>query len=610
MELPEIENLNLIDDDEKLYARLMDYHDGCFEYARRRHPQWTANYQLYRDKVITNRLTQRQSVNIPIMKETINTVMSKIDDPPSIVFEDKENDKSRELLANELWKADFEDNQLRMRDLVDKKQNCLYGRSYFKLNIKNGRFVAENIDAYDLLVDRFTDPVDIETANYVCQTGIMKTIDEVLDIGGLTATARYNIERAYSAGSYDAVFYNQGNYSTSANKNERLRSMGDKTIESPQVGQPYLEMHEHIINLYDKTEKEFSKWVCTVDPISKSICKKRSLYDALSIDFYPYNTWATDLEALDFLSDGVADIVRPIQKALNVWFSQLIENRTLRNMGMNFFDSTLKDFDPQTFEPRPFGWYPVPGKPQDVYQRVDIPELSESLDEMQFLIQTIERATATVGALKGQVEATPVTLGQIQIMTQSANERITSMSVFYREAWKKFAEKWWKIITANAANLPSVTLYKKGMSGKIYAKDVDPSKLKTEAGYLVNITSSGEQEQKNFQTLQKMAAIGQMFPGNPVFLKEQQKKSLNVVGFTPEVEKQIMEFEENKATAAMQAQPGAMPGQEQMAGLPTASPDASQLPSPSIGQQSNPAFPAGAKNMTGMAPQMPQPLTA
>jgi hypothetical protein len=43
-------------------------------WRERRHPQWTSNYEIYRDTVITNRLTQRQSVNVPLMKETIRTL--------------------------------------------------------------------------------------------------------------------------------------------------------------------------------------------------------------------------------------------------------------------------------------------------------------------------------------------------------------------------------------------------------------------------------------------------------------------------------------------------------------------------------------------------------
>ena len=37
-------------------------------WRERRHMQWTSNYDLHRDTVIINRLTQRQSVNVPYMK--------------------------------------------------------------------------------------------------------------------------------------------------------------------------------------------------------------------------------------------------------------------------------------------------------------------------------------------------------------------------------------------------------------------------------------------------------------------------------------------------------------------------------------------------------------
>jgi hypothetical protein len=44
-------------------------------WRERRHWQWTLNYELYRDTVIVNRLTQRQSVNVPCMKKTLKTYL-------------------------------------------------------------------------------------------------------------------------------------------------------------------------------------------------------------------------------------------------------------------------------------------------------------------------------------------------------------------------------------------------------------------------------------------------------------------------------------------------------------------------------------------------------
>ena len=46
-------------------------------WRERRHSQWTTNYELYRDTVITNRLLQRQSVNVPYMKKTVKTYLTQ-----------------------------------------------------------------------------------------------------------------------------------------------------------------------------------------------------------------------------------------------------------------------------------------------------------------------------------------------------------------------------------------------------------------------------------------------------------------------------------------------------------------------------------------------------
>jgi hypothetical protein len=65
-----------------------------------RHPQWTDNYCLYRDTVIGHRLTQRQSVNVPLMKETIKTMLSRVDEPIDLDFEELDNDGAKELYIN------------------------------------------------------------------------------------------------------------------------------------------------------------------------------------------------------------------------------------------------------------------------------------------------------------------------------------------------------------------------------------------------------------------------------------------------------------------------------------------------------------------------------
>ena len=67
-------------EEDEISLRVQKYRTGAFEHQARRHPDWREIYGLYRDKVVTNRLTQRQSVNVPLMKESIRTMLSKTDE--------------------------------------------------------------------------------------------------------------------------------------------------------------------------------------------------------------------------------------------------------------------------------------------------------------------------------------------------------------------------------------------------------------------------------------------------------------------------------------------------------------------------------------------------
>lgn len=121
------------------------------QYRERRHPQWTENYRLYRDTVITNRLTQRQSVNVPLMKETLRTIRANISPVADLQFESLDNDKQKELFKNEYWRHVAKENRLTLLDYVDTNQELLYGRSFIKLNIVDGQVRLEVIDPQDIL---------------------------------------------------------------------------------------------------------------------------------------------------------------------------------------------------------------------------------------------------------------------------------------------------------------------------------------------------------------------------------------------------------------------------------------------------------------------------
>src|SRR3990167_8911477 len=101
--------------------RLKKEKDSACKLQERKHSDWNENYELYRNKVKTNRLTQRQAVNIPIMKETIKTMLSRIDDAPNVEWKELSGDEQKELIYQEIWNDNFKQNKIELVDVIDKK---------------------------------------------------------------------------------------------------------------------------------------------------------------------------------------------------------------------------------------------------------------------------------------------------------------------------------------------------------------------------------------------------------------------------------------------------------------------------------------------------------
>ena len=535
--------------DASLQLRISNYRQGAFDFQTRRHAQWRENYTLYRDTVTTNRLTQRQSVNVPLMKSTIKTILSKTDEFPDLYFESLSNDKQKEIFINEYWKWWVVEDKFETKDIVDKKQVGLYGRSTMKLNLFDGRPSCEVLEPYDWLVDRYADPADIDgTANYQAHINIFRALS-VLEANPLYdkgAISRLKVQYAQAMG----LAKSEENVRQMIAKNERMQDMGLWDIENPELGETYVQVNEHYIRLWSPERKKLLIWLrVTAD---NEVLIMKPLEDIFGINFFPFVSWADDVEKTDIFSDGVGDIVRTPNKILNSWFSQLVENRTLRNFGMTFYDATASEkWIPQTYEPVPWGWYPTAGDPNKVTKRVDIPELSESMDEMSFVINMVERATATTATEKGVQQKGDVTLGEIKLMLASSNERISSVAKFYRPARQQFGDKWYKFLLANEKWIKPVDLFKKSYKGNYYKETVKPEDWKDEAGYICKVVSTAERNQKNIEEIQKMQAVGSMFQGNIPYQTIMKKKALDIVdGLSQEEIDEIMDFEEQAITKA------------------------------------------------------------
>jgi hypothetical protein len=575
--------------DEELLETVKINKDAALKFRQRRHEDWTENYTLYRDKVIVNRLTQRQSVNVPLMKYGIKTIMKDIDDPPMLYFYNRDNDTQKEVLYNEYWNHCWRTGKGVVKDVVDKKQNLLFGRTFKKLNIVGGKFDFEIIDPQDMLIDRFVDPANLDTARFICQEHIFKPLTSLLNNLFYDKAAVKRLQNYLQ--SRQGLEKLSENAQSLVDKNQRLATMGLTDVNDPEVGEAYVELNEILMKVHDdKLDRDRYMFIVLAEDVENLANMPFDVLvgkteDDYWMDHSNFVTWGEDVERTDFWSDGVADILRTPNKILNSWMSQLVENRTLRNYGMQYYNSTVEGFSPQTFEPVPWGWYPIPGNPKDMVQKIDIPDLSESLDEMQFILSLSEKATAATATQQGAIQPEKVTLGEIQLALQNAQERIKSMASLYTDSWTEFGTKYIKLLDAASDLIDEVDIYKKGKGTKhVYSKTVGPDKWATKSGYEVEVKDLSQSQSQGTDTLQKLNAAMTVMPTNSPLADIYKRKLLEFAELNANEVKEVMDAEKN----ALTAQPNlGGPGINATAGQP-----AGGQPSPQGMVQSMPPAPA------------------
>lgn len=518
----------------------------------RRHEEWNDNYELYRNKVKTNRLTQRQAVNIPLMKETVKTLLSKIDDAPNIEWKELAGEEDKEIVLQEIWNTAFKDNKLELVDVLDKKNVLLYGLGSKKLNIVESGVGVDAMDVYDVVYDPLMQAGEVETARFIIHQNIFRSVREILADDRYTKEGKEKL--LIFAESPAGIVQSDEAKKEWEKKMQRLKDMGVNNEEFKFFagGDRIVNLTEHFTTDWNTTKEEWERRVAVYADESVLLMDEK-LSDLIGVDFWPFVVWSEDPETNDIYPDAVADLVRTPNKVLNVWFSQLIENRTLKNFQMHWFSPT-QGYSPQTYTPGPGVMLPAP--PGDdinkVIKPVEVNGLDDTMAAIQQLTMIVERGTGATAIEKGQREPGTQTLGEVQILVGKATERAIGMAKFYRLAWQELAEKWLAMLEANAPKV--IELHKTGKSGKLYSKKVYTSDWKTEAGYIPVVSSSSEQEQESVKSIQKFMFLLQQFPNNTALRKIAQKRMLESADLTPEELKQVEAAEQQGAINA-QAQP-------------------------------------------------------
>lgn len=541
-----------------LEARLRE-RKAAREFQERRHLTWTEIYELYRNKVKTNRLTQRQAVNIPLLKETVKTLLSRIDDPPTVDWQEKSGDEMKEIIYQEIWNSKFKKDKFELQDILDKKYVLLYGLSTKMLNLEDDGVCVDVLDPYDVVYDPMTNPLDVDSARFIIRQNLFKSVREILASDRYTQKGKDELKTW--AMSDTGIVQSGQNKEEWEKKLERIQSMGVTSDEFPHfaAGDVIVNLCEHYYLNWDG--KRFEKRVCVYAQDTYELSDE-SLVDLIGIEDWPFIVWSEDAQLNDIYADGVGDLVLTPNKIINIWFSQQAENRTLRNFQMHWYDSTVQGYKPQTYEPGPGMMLPAPGDPNKTIKPVDISGLDETFDAINFLTTVVERGTGATAIEKGVGEKGQQTLGEVQILVGKAMERATTMSKFYKASWYELAKKWDAMMQAN--NFKKLKLYKTGRSGKLYEKIVYNKDWKSEAGYEPTVRSSSEQEQEQTKTLQKFMFVLSQFPNNPALRKIAQKRELESLDLSADELKQVEDAEEQAQQAQQMQQTPIQPAPQQV----------------------------------------------
>lgn len=545
-------------------ARITD--EDAYQYAFRRYSQWRETYGMYRGNIVIDRLLQRQSVHIPVMKYSIKTILKDVDDPPMLYFKNRDNDAQKELFYNEYWKeVGVRDNHLLVKDLIDKKQALLYGRTYKKLNIRDGKFYFEIVDPQDIRINRYVDPADLDSANDLHHKHIFRTLSSLSNNPLYDKAVIKQLQEFYAT--QTGLIKAEETAQTLEEKNQRLKDLGDLDTDNPQLGEIYVELTEHYVKIFDKTKNRNIIWlIVSVD--GKMLCDKPlheiigKTTDDFWYDHFPFTSWGEDPERTDFLSDGPGDILCNMNKIVDVWASQLVENRTLRNLGMHFYNSDLEGFVPQSYDIAAGGFYPLPlGKKGEidinkVMMRVDIPELSESLDEISFFLTMAEKASGATATQQGMTTK-DVLLGDIKLALQNAQERTKGMTALYTESWEDFGLKYTKLMEAAGDMIDAVKVFRKGLNtDKLYSADISPKDWRSKLGYQCEVKDLSQNASEQTDELQKLNAAKQIMPNNIPLDEIYKQKVLEFARLDANEIQKVMDFEKNPPIAPVVPQLG------------------------------------------------------
>ncbi|MEW6126737.1 MAG: hypothetical protein AB1757_06840 [Acidobacteriota bacterium] len=413
-------------------------YDAGLQFRHQREAAWKLAEDQYFNKQ-TKSLKQRYNVPIPIVPGFVETLLSKIDDPPSLKFEQAEEaDYKAAKKVQAFYEAESqnEDHDWDMIDLDAKKQAILYGRAIFKFWSESKPKYRSNLKVVDVY-DFVADPIgggDFNKHRFDYEDNLFKSREDLKEGVKERGYDKETVQKLINATSADKLVQNDNMYQS---KQSRMMALGMDGITHNYAGQALYKLIEGFTTwngvkqyVLFNYETGLGVKVCPLTEVFKS-------------DLSPYPSWATHRDIFNFWSKAPVDDIVPLAEMARILVNQELDNRNKKNWGMRGYDTNLIA-DPAELNWRPDGLVKFKNvgakRIQDGIYQFETPELNGTINLVQYIDNVIGQKTGVTADTQGQSSEDKV--GIYYGNMQQVADRLGLYNKSYKKAWAAIGRRY------------------------------------------------------------------------------------------------------------------------------------------------------------------------
>ncbi len=417
----------------ELSKQLRAEYKAGLDYRYQREKAWKEAEDQYFNKQKKS-LKNRYNVPIPIVPGFVETLLSKVDNPPTLKFkEGEEADYKAAQKANAFYQQESqaEDHDWDLIDLDTKKLAIMSGRGinkYYAESYDGYKSCLEVVDHYDFIAD----PIgggNLEKHRFVMQDNLFKNKADLktgVEQGMYDAKA---VSDLINATKDDALVDNDNTYRS---KQNRMIALGLDGITYNYAGQALYKLIEA------GTTYNGKRYWCAFNYETGIVVRAIPLEEVFKSKLWPWTSWATHRDVFNFWSKSPLDDVLPLADMARILLNQELDNRLKRNFGQ-------RAYDPDVFpNPAELIWGPDKlvavktgtSKVQEIGRGIysfETPELKGTIDLVQYLDNVIKEKSGVNSEAQGQSDQTKVGIAYLNV--QQAADRVGLLNKSYRKNW-------------------------------------------------------------------------------------------------------------------------------------------------------------------------------